>query len=533
MKDNWFLLEDRLKQIGSSFSKDGWVTIYESIHTNDDQCLIFCCLVDHKTKNNYLKDRDWGVSPGHEGKPSIISTYSKGKEITKYHTFSEKGIEPFIFIKHFSFENQTDKYIDVSEEFILYFKLYEKQENKQNRKYYFIDEIGDLEEGIKIEKNKVSIKKKFLMEYISIRKMHLSICFDFMRFIKPTENEIIESIDKDYISKNTNYNHYIREVDFVEKNKFQSWVHGKTLIEYDKSKTQNFYFDLKDEKYESFITGYDETGNEALESCEKTNEKAFKLTYFKKTVLDKYYNDPSKYTVDGWHVKSKYFSLKIDNNVENYIPVFLTELSMLPFKEQLHWKQYNIHPQNGISNAYFTTMIEGNWVDHPETPDLFFKYKYEDFNKKWETKFGWKFYKKLALEDEHYYTSLHLPTSNNVKTFCEQILALVKLTIDRLNEGEFKKEILIDTGDKSIAKLEKFLKSKGFDQRQMIEFIRNLQDLRSGLIAHSFSNSNKDCKRSIQYFNLKEDNYVAVAKDIFIKSIWTMNSLEKHFNLEK
>jgi len=78
-------------------------------------------------------------------------------------------------------------------------------------------------------------------------------------------------------------------------------------------------------------------------------------------------------------------------------------------------------------------MIEGNWAEHPESPDLYFKYKYEEFNKKWEKKFGWMFYKPLSKEDEYLYTALHLPTSNNVKVFCEQILTIVKLTIDRLN----------------------------------------------------------------------------------------------------
>lgn len=202
---------------------------------------------------------------------------------------------------------------------------------------------------------------------------------------------------------------------------------------------------------------------------------------------------------------------------------------MLPHKEQLHWKQYNIAPQKGISNTYYKTMIEGSWVEHPETPDLFFKHKYELFNKKWETKFGWKFYKPLAIQDSHIFTSLHLPTSNNVKAFCEQMLSLVKITIDRLNEAEFAKPITLEKKDRGITKLEKFLKVKGIDIPDMILFLRNLYDLRSGLFSHTFSNSNKDCKKAIGYFGIKNDNYSEVAKDIFIKSINTLNTLETQF----
>lgn len=84
-------------------------------------------------------------------------------------------------------------------------------------------------------------------------------------------------------------------------------------------------------------------------------------------------------------------------------------------------------------------MIEGNWVEHPETPDLFFKHKYEQFNKKWEVKFGWCLYKPLANEDKFRLNALHVPTSNNVKAFCEQMLSLSIITIDRLNDEELEK----------------------------------------------------------------------------------------------
>lgn len=527
-----FLFVDEIKQIQSSFIKDGWVTIYECSNTKDDQYLVYCCLVDSKTIKKYKQDREWMIYPTMEGKPSIISTYPNGKEQIKYYTYDEKGVEPFIFVRDFSFADVKDKYVDISEEFVFYFKLYEKPDNKQNRKYYFIDDAGDFDEVIKIESNKVKIKLKYLMEYISIRKIYFSICFDFVRFGSISSDAFdILTLDKDYQSGKYFYNHFIRPIPFVDVDKLQSWIHGKAFIDFDKKKTTIFYFDGKNQKYEDFITGYDNQGNEVYESCKKTNEKYFTLTYFKKEVLNKYYNQPTKYKVGEGSVQSSFFTLKIDNNVEDYVPVFLVELSFLPHKEQLHWKQYNIPPQKGISNTYYKRMIEGSWEEYPETPDLYFKYKYESFNGKWKDKFGWQFYKNLAKQDEHYFTSLHIPTTNNVKAFCEQVLSIVKITIDRLNEAEFAKDIILKENEKGISKLEKYLKSKDVEIPDMILFLRNLQDLRSGLIAHSFSSSNKNCKRAMEYFGIKENNYIEVAKDIFIKSIWTINALEKEFQL--
>jgi hypothetical protein len=335
------------------------------------------------------------------------------------------------------------------------------------------------------------------------------------------ENKI-EFIDKDFKGENYIYNHLIRPLD----GKFQSWILGKKIISFDPSKSKNYHFDFENQVYESFITGYDEEGNEVYQDCSKKNDKYFVVTYFKKDVLNKYYNEPQKYEVDGWHVKSNFFSLKIDNNNEDYVAVFLIELGYLPYKEQLHWKHYNIQPQKGISHAYYQTMIEGNWVDHPETPDLFFKHKFEQFNKKWETKFGWRLYKPLAKEDEHLFKALHIPTSNNVKSFCEQILSIIKITIDRLNEAELAKQITLDDNDKGITKLEKFLAVHQMQIPDMITFLRHLWNLRSGLLAHSFSNSNDKCKKAIKYFGIREDNYIEVAKDIFTKSIFTLNTLE-------
>lgn len=532
MNKEEFLLIDRIKEIKSSFIKDGWVTVYQNNHTDDNDNLIFCCLVDSKRIKTYRLNTDWVIGPTMEGKPAIISTYRNGKEKVTYQTLSDKGIEPFIFSKHFNFSDGHESYIDISEEFVLYFQLYEKGQNKQNRKFYFIDDVGELDEVIIIQPTEIKVKLKYLKEYISIRKMYFAICFDFMCKANSNSLELnLKSMDEIFQNDYYYYSHLIRPFELGDKSNVQSWIHGKTIIDYDKKKTKGYHFDYENKKYEKFIVGYDSDGDYILEDCRKTNEKYFILTYIKKEVLNKYYNEPSKYQVDGWSVSSNFFSLKIDNNIEDYIAIFLIELSSLPHKEQLHWKQYNIPPQKGISNTYFKTMIEGSWAEHPETPDLFFKHIYKQFNAKWEKKFGWKFYKPLSKQNEHYFTSLHLPTTNNIKSFCEQILSLVIITIDSINEVKISKGIILEKNDKGITKLEKFLHANEIDIPAMLEFLRHLQNIRSGLIAHRFSESNKKTEKAIEYFGLNNRDLMDVAKDIFTKSIYTINTLERRFEL--
>jgi len=525
MNTESFLLSDIKKEIESSFIKDGWITIGKTCSSDGDCQTIFCCLVDRTRIKSYRLDTNWVISPTSEGKPSV---YGDGT----YKTFADKGIEPFIFSKHFNSNEGYESYSDITEEFVLYFRLYEKGQNKQNRKFYFIDEVGDLDEVINITPNEIKIKLKYLKEYISIRKMYFAICFDFMRIANGNLEDFgVKPIDKILQNEKYYYNHLIRLLDFGEEGRIQSWIHGKTIIDYDKKKSKGYLFDYESRKYEQFIVGYDNDGNEKLDCCSKTNEKCFVVTYFKKEVLNKYYNEPTKYQVDQWRVSSNFFSLKIDNNIEDYIAVFLVELGQLPYKEQLHWKQYNISPQAGISNTYYKTMIEGNWDEQPETPDSFFKFKYEQFNNKWGKYFGWKLYKPLSKENEYRFQSLHLPTTNNIKAFNEQILSLVIITIDSLNEAELAKGIILDKDDKGIAKLEKFVKSKNIDIPKMFEFLRHLQNIRSGLVAHRYSESNPKTKKAIEYFGLNDKNLISVAKEIFIKSVYTFNTLEKHFKL--
>ncbi|HUC82971.1 MAG TPA: hypothetical protein VMR70_18830 [Flavisolibacter sp.] len=527
MKKDYFLLKDRIAQIEASFLKEGWLTIYEQDGADhSDQRLIFCCLVSPNLMASYKQNRDWVIEPGSEGKPTVMSTFVRGRWKSKYQTYADKGIEPFLFSRRFS--HNREHYIDLSEEFVLYFHLYENGENKQKRTYYYVDDLGELEEVIRIVPGRVTVKFKYLMEYLSVRKMHFAILFDFMR-LAPADQEGFMPLDQDFQTEKHYYNHYIRHMGFaLDENPLQSWIHGKAFIHYDPAKSEQHHFDRKD-LYESYITGYDEKGDEILETCTNEPGKLLKLVYFKKEVLDKYYNDPGKYEVDGWHVKSPFFYLKIDNHHDDYVAVFLRELGMIPHKEQLHWKRYNLPPQRGMSHAYYKTMIEGAWAEQSGTPDLFFKERYREFNEKWKAKFGWLFYKPLSKEDAHQFTALHIPTSNNVKSFCEQVLSLVKITVDSLNEKMLAQGTTLEEGDKGITKLEKFLEQRGYPLPDMILFLRNLYSLRSGLLAHRFSESNAQVKKAMVYFGMGKDNYITVATDIFIKSVYTLNTLTKFF----
>ncbi|MFD2556036.1 hypothetical protein [Sphingobacterium tabacisoli] len=524
MERSEFLLESELNDIKAKFVKGGWVDIFRNGNTYSGG--VFCYLIKSDHLSKHLETNEKAIWKGSEGRPSVSTYTLPNGEITRYSAFNDEHIEPFLYCKHFP----EERYIDVSEEFVNYFKLYENGTSKQERKYYFLDDSYDKEEVIVITPEVVRVKLKFLKEYIAVRRMDFIVCFDFMAIGDvPLKDWDIKLKEEDYSNDWHNYKHCIN-VSFGST-EIQSWITGKLTIKHDPRMSLKTWYD-SDYQYEEFIIGHDdESGEEILVACNSEDHKFFVPVFFKKGVLNKYYNDPDKYKVSGFGLSCNAFSVKIDNNNDEYVVVFLNDLQSLPYKEQLYWKHYNIarEPGMGISSSYYNTMIQGNWADKSGSIDIRFKQEYERFNKRWFQKFGWYFYKPASGSDISIFKALHLPTDNSIISFCNQMLAIVKFTIDSLNEEVLVKDLPKVDNEKGIAKFERFIKEKGLEIPDMISFLRHLQDLRSGFIAHKFSESSRSVKRAKKFFGMDTSSYREVASDIFIKSLWTINALTKYF----
>ena len=178
MDKNTFLLEDKIKQIELNFIDKGWIVAYENDSTSlKDQSGIYCYLIKSSYRQKSEDSYSWDLNMGREGKPSVYGDNT-------YESNEHKEIEPFLFHRTFPLLESYDSHFDISEEFILYFNLYEKVEDKQNRKYYFIDEMGDLDEVIIVKPKSIKLKLKYIKEYITMRDMNFVVCFDFMRLIR-------------------------------------------------------------------------------------------------------------------------------------------------------------------------------------------------------------------------------------------------------------------------------------------------------------------------------------------------------------
>lgn len=115
-------------------------------------------------------------------------------------------------------------------------------------------------------------------------------------------------------------------------------------------------------------------------------------------------------------------------------------LSELPATEQLYWKSFNVKPpyKGSLSKTAYTRWEMGEAIN-PSFPDLLFKIEFRKFNEIWTGNKGWPLFLPLTQDDQHRWKTLHcLTVANNDVDFDEQVLSLVKLTVDSLNQEDLK-----------------------------------------------------------------------------------------------
>ena len=165
--------------------------------------------------------------------------------------------------------------------------------------------------------------------------------------------------------------------------------------------------------------------------------------------------------------------------------VFLGDIGRdIPVSEHGYWRSFNIVPSGGISATAFRRSFLSEFVD-PARKDLLFKQRFATLQDSWLKKHGWSLFKPLSEEDEHCYTSLRIPATAEQTEFDTQVMYLTKVLVDSLNEAEIAKHIAGTPNQKGIDKIAEYLKcEKVPDYDQHVEFLRDLQSLRSSGAAH-------------------------------------------------
>ena len=208
--------------------------------------------------------------------------------------------------------------------------------------------------------------------------------------------------------------------------------------------------------------------------------------FFRRVVLDKYFAEPDRYRVaDGLLSCLSLWSCKIDNDLDSHVVMFLGNLGHLPYEERLHWRQFNVQPEAGVSETQYRRGFLAEFAD-AKAPDLVFRRDYERFVESWTREHGWPLFLPLTTGDQHLLATIRVPATDSQNEFDEQIMCLAKLLVDSLNERELADQLDGSRDDlKGIAKLSAFLDQTGCpDTSSIVEFLRDLQTLRSTGSAH-------------------------------------------------
>ena len=232
----------------------------------------------------------------------------------------------------------------------------------------------------------------------------------------------------------------IAEVSHIMGNedKWCTWFRGKEVIPPPPSADtikKKYGADKRRDEIK-FIIGTDDNGEDILSGCNiKIVGECFylKKVQFKKQVLDKYYDEPEKYSVEDGCVRCHpHWLLRTDNDHTDKIFVFLGDLYHLPYVEMLHWKSFNVSVEGSISRSNFLRGFECVPAN-AKVADLKFRRIYPLFNKSWKNTHGFYFFRELSELDNALLDTLNIPSVNSQKVFDEQVLTLAKLLIDSIS----------------------------------------------------------------------------------------------------
>lgn len=427
-----------------------------------------------------LKGASWDE---HDHGPDVWSD-AAGKR-HDYYRMSKSGIEPLVIEQ--SFAGLRPPSFDLLEEFRLFHNLYFDADAREYRR---LDEAGDPVTVAKVSGgwDNVDLLTRAVRQFMAWKQTHLALYVRWHRFSEKTLAELALPEMRGRINKDATSTFSLTMVpcDFREGYRSFARLVGKVLVPPLAREASNWGPFEGDRTYQSFIIGVDAEGRPTEVSCAPEVSEDIFLTkvWFRAEVLKRYRDEPSRYRVeDGLVACAGRWDMQIDNDHRDHVVAFLGDLRTLPEKEQLHWRAHNIEPAGELSETAFRRSFLAEWASS-ERPEHKFVRAYETFMKASDAT-GIYLIRPLTTDDEHCLKTLHIPASEEVLAFDQQVGNLTKLLVDSLNDAELAKHITVEKDDKSIRKLEKYLAAKGKTDFQVhTALLRDLQGYRSTNAAH-------------------------------------------------
>ena len=515
------------------------VTVYLSDHADDHDIGIYCCLVPNDAIGRSLDDPSWDLSCG-DGHPGSVIHHEGEKEVVEYLRYGEySGIEPLVIYREFY--GMRENYLEISEEFRLFHRLFHDRKQDQ---YIKIDDSGNEHPVVLVKPKRIEIRLQEIQQFLAIKEMHLVVMFDCREISSHSLHDlgIQEGKTVTHRDELSAYSVGYGDLKGLADGHGFSRLLGKRLFRPFPKEKSGFWGFAPSESKKSvdFIIGVDEHGDDITNSSNPDRLSDYfganagepnYLTpvHFRKEVLNKYYQQPNKYSVeDGYLRCGSLWGMTMDNHHADRVVAWLGDLGRdLPYEEQLHWRSFNTPPSGGVSKTFYKRQILAEFADSDQ-PEHVFKYQYRDFSETCKEALGWPLLLPLAKEDAHFLEAVHVPATDEQKDFDELVLGLTKILVDSLNEKKLNNFIPPSEAHEikgSIARLEKVLYLKGvagFEKH--IKFLRDLQNLRSSSTAHR---KGSNYQRIAAELELDSHSLRKVFEGILFKGIEFLELLER------
>ena len=289
------------------------LTVYLSDSNEFHNYGSYCALIPSNQIEQTLSSPYWDLRHD-QGMPGAVEYYGEEEKRVEYLRYGDnQGVEPLVIDREFY--GMRNNYVEISEEFRLFHRLYH---DKKLDQYIKIDDSGNEQIVAIIKPSHVQIRLKEIRQFLAIKEMHLAIQFDHREHSEYSLGQLgLEEGGKTQCETLTcwalNYGSF---GGMGGKNQSFSRLLGKRLITpLPKSKSGFWGFaEEPKEKYVEFIIKTDENGDEITHTSNPDDLANYfganpdapnylTAVHFRKQVLDKYYQQPSKYSVDDAHLR--------------------------------------------------------------------------------------------------------------------------------------------------------------------------------------------------------------------------------------
>jgi len=210
--------------------------------------------------------------------------------------------------------------------------------------------------------------------------------------------------------------------------------------------------------------------------------------FFRPEVLSKYKADPEKYTIAHGSISCRgaWYLQRFASNDAGQVHSYLYYLGNLPYKEQLHWQQFNEPPKAGLSSSVIATDFKGEFSqEYDPLPEI--KEKLRAINRR---RVGW-----WQLQDDSLPNRVHYPNTDSRNEWASEIMNFDQLLVEGLNEKWLRKKAEElgrnpDSQWRSLKLLEECLCGLGFEEdhaREIMSPWREVHNLRSKAKGHASS----------------------------------------------